>query len=62
MTMRFSNSVQERTVEADLTADGSQPAGPMSGERGKGADPTNHTLFGNADHARGPGQLITLYS
>jgi hypothetical protein len=40
------NSVRSRTEEADLTADGSRPAGPLSRERGMGLIPDDHTPFG----------------
>jgi hypothetical protein len=40
------NSVRSRAEEADLTADGSRPAGPLSRERGKGLTPDSRTPFG----------------
>jgi hypothetical protein len=40
------NSVRRRAEEADLTADGSRPAGPLSRERGMGLTPDDHTPFG----------------
>jgi hypothetical protein len=53
------NSVRNWAVEADLTADGSRPAGPLSGGRGKGYTNRPHSLLVNAGRARGPVQRIS---